>query len=123
MARRSESSVLRTLRDQFGLTGGVADAVLDALTDEGFNPNVNTLGPSSEWVVSGRLFDVLDEVEAVQEELSQAEAALPDVAHERFLEARILSSGVLDEYEDMGDDYDFYPGEEIEITFTYEEKK
>lgn len=123
MARRSEAAVLRTLRDQFGLTGRVADAALDALTDEGFNPSVNTLGPYSEWVTSGRLFDVLDEVEAVQDELARAESLLPDVAHERFLEARILSSGVLDDYEGIDEEYDFYPGEEIEITFTYEEKK
>lgn len=126
MSARNERAVLRTLREQFGLTGSVADAVLDALTDEGFNPNVNTLGEQSAWVTSGKLFDVLDEVEAVQEALARAEAELPDVAEERFLEAERERRGIAYRESfpgvDLEEDFDFMPGDEIEITFSYAEK-
>lgn len=113
--RRTERSARATLRDVFGLTGRVQDAAMDALVEAGFNPRVNTLGESSAWVTSGALFDVLDEVQSVQEEYERHESYLPDVGRERRTMA-----GVVDEDKDVLDPW-YDEDMELELTFSYEE--
>lgn len=118
--RRSEKTTLRQLRDLFGLTGREADAALDALTDAGYNPNVNTLGPSSGWIVEGKAFDALDEAESVRSIYEEAAYTLPD--YEEM--DRLAYIGDLPEiYEDDEVPEDMLEPGEYEVTFSYEEAR
>lgn len=118
--RRSEQTTLRQLRDLFGLTGREADAALDALTDEGYNPNVNTLGPNSEWIIEGRVFDALDEAESVRSIFEEAAYTLPEA--EEY--DRLSYIGDLPEiYEDHEPPDDVLEPGEYEVTFSYEEHR